>query len=244
MAQTTDDSTITTEQLQERVITNDDSDSRTVVSASDLSLAYSSTEEIVGCERLEIPEGQITALIGPNGSGKSTLLKGLSNHLQPKEGVVDVDGRTIQEYESKEFARKLGRLSQENDSPGDLTVEDLLDHGRYPYRGFFDGISDADETAVEHAIELVGIDHLRDESVGDLSGGQKQLAWMAMVLAQETDVLLLDEPTTFLDLNHQLRIMETVERLNQQRDITVVVVLHDIAQAARHADYLFALQDG
>ncbi|GAA0720098.1 iron complex transport system ATP-binding protein [Halorubrum trapanicum] len=222
-----------------------DDDAEIVVSASDLSLAYPSSDEVVvSCETLRIPNGEVTALIGPNGSGKSTLLKALSDHLHPREGTVRVDGRTVREYDQKEFARTLGRLSQENESPGDLSVEDLVYHGRYPYRGFFDGVSDEDEAAVERAIDLAGVEHLRESSVGDLSGGQKQLAWMAMVLAQDTDVLLLDEPTTFLDLNHQLQVMETVRRLNRERDITVIVVLHDIAQAARHADHLMALQDG
>ncbi|GCF16018.1 ferrichrome ABC transporter ATP-binding protein [Haloarcula mannanilytica] len=222
---------------------NNDSD--IVVSVSELSLAYPSSDEvIVSCDTLRIPNGEVTALIGPNGSGKSTLLKALSNHLRPREGTVHVDGRTVREYDQKEFARTLGRLSQENESPGDLSVEDLVYHGRYPYRGFFDGISDKDEAAVERAIDLAGVEHLREDSVGDLSGGQKQLAWMAMVLAQDTDILLLDEPTTFLDLNHQLQVMETVRRLNQERAITVIVVLHDIAQAARHADHLLVLEDG
>jgi len=231
---------------KDRVERATDSDgSEIVVSASELSLAYPSSDEVVvACDTLRVPEGEVTALIGPNGSGKSTLLKALSNHLQPREGDVHVDGQTVREYDRKEFARTLGRLSQENDSPGDLEVEDLVYHGRYPYRGFFDGVSDEDEAAVERAIELAGVEHLREKSVGDLSGGQKQLAWMAMVLAQDTDVLLLDEPTTFLDLKHQLQVMETVRRLNRERSITVVVVLHDIAQAARHADHLMVLRDG
>lgn len=243
MAQTTDNTyTATTQEQKDQ---DEDDPSEIVVSASDLSLAYPSSDDVVvTCDTLRIPEGQITALIGPNGSGKSTLLKALSDHLRPREGTVHVDGRTVHEYEPKEFARKLSRLSQENESPGDLSVEDLVYHGRYPYRGFFDGVSDDDEAAVERAIELAGVEHLREKSVGDLSGGQKQLAWMAMVLAQDTDVLLLDEPTTFLDLKHQLQVMETIQRLNQQRDITVIVVLHDIAQAARHAEHLFALKDG
>jgi len=120
----------------------------------------------------------------------------------------------------------------------------LAYHGRYPYRGFFETVDAADRRAVERAIDLAGVDHLRDERVGSLSGGQKQLAFVAMVLAQDTDVLLLDEPTTYLDLHHQLRVMETVERLNAERDVTVAVVLHDIAQAARFADYLAALDSG
>jgi iron complex transport system ATP-binding protein len=135
-------------------------------------------------------------------------------------------------------------LSQENESPGSLTVEDLVYHGRYPHRGFFESVTDDDRVAVDRAIDLAGVDHLRDAEVGNLSGGQKQLAWIAMVLAQDTDVLLLDEPTTYLDLHHQLRVMEVVRTLNREKDVTIGIVLHDIGQAARFADNLIAMKDG
>ena len=211
----------------------------------ELSISYTTSEgPVVECDRIDIPEGEITALVGPNGSGKSTLLKSLSDHHDPDSGTIVLNGRDIQQYESKELARELGHLSQENNSPGSITVEDLAYHGRYPYRGFFDAVNDADHEAVERALSLAGVDHLRDTEVGSLSGGQKQLAWIAMVLAQETDTLLLDEPTTFLDLHHQLRVMETIRQLNEESGVTVAIVLHDITQAARFADYLIALQDG
>jgi iron complex transport system ATP-binding protein len=210
-----------------------------------LQLSYPSTEEtVVDCMRLDIPEGEVTALVGPNGSGKSTLLKGLSNHLEPDSGTVLLRGKEIQSFGQKEFARELSILSQENDSLGSLTVEDLAYHGRYPHRGFFDGITAEDREAVNRALGLAGIEHLRHVELGQLSGGQKQLAWIAMVLAQDTDILLLDEPTTFLDLHHQFRVLETIRQLNEQDGVTIAIVLHDIAQAARFADYLIALQDG
>lgn len=210
-----------------------------------LSISYSTSEEpVVECDRIDIPDGEITALVGPNGSGKSTLLKSLSNHLTPESGTVVLNGHDIQQYDQKELARELGHLSQENDSPGSITVEDLVYHGRYPHRGFFDAVDATDREAVERSLELAGVEHLRDTEVGSLSGGQKQLAWIAMVLAQDTDTLLLDEPTTFLDLHHQLRVMETIRRLNDENGVTVAIVLHDIAQAARFADYLIALDDG
>jgi iron complex transport system ATP-binding protein len=186
----------------------------------------------------------VTALVGPNGSGKSTLLKGLADQLTPDAGSVLVDGQAIETFDKKELARRMGLLSQESTSPNTITVEDLVYHGRYPHRGFFKSVTDADEQAVERAIDLAGCGHLRDREVGSLSGGQKQLAWIAMVLAQETDVLLLDEPTTFLDLHHQLEVMEIIETLRDESDITVVVVLHDIQQAARLADEMVALKDG
>ena len=215
------------------------------VVGEELAVGYPSTDEpVVEVRRLDIPEGAITALVGPNGSGKSTLLKALCDQLSPERGAVYLDGTEIQSYGSKELARTLGHLSQENESPGSITVEDLVYHGRYPHRGFFGSVSEADHEAVDRAIDLAGVDHLRDAEVGQLSGGQKQLAWIAMVLAQDTDVLLLDEPTTFLDLHHQLRVMETIRRLNEESGVTVAVVLHDVTQAARFADYLVALDGG
>jgi len=215
------------------------------LSGEDLVLQYSSMDEpVVDGETLVAEPGAVTALIGPNGSGKSTLLKGLAKQLTPEDGSVLVDGRDVYEMGTKELARKLGLLSQESTSPDSITVEDLVYHGRYPHRGFFESVTEEDQRAVNRAIELAGCGHLRDREVGSLSGGQKQLAWIAMVLAQDTDVLLLDEPTTFLDLHHQLEVMEIVETLRDESDITVVVVLHDIQQAARLADKMVALRDG
>ena len=212
---------------------------------TELAIGYPSTDSpVVETDRVDIPSGEITALVGPNGSGKSTLLKTLSAQLEPETGTVLLEGTDIADYDSKEFAREVGLLSQENEAPGSLTVEELVYHGRYPHRGFFDAVSAEDDAAVGRAIELTDIEELRDQTVGDLSGGQKQLAWIAMTLAQETDVLLLDEPTTFLDLQHQLRVMNVVRTLNEEADTTVAVVLHDIAQAARFADNLIALKDG
>jgi iron complex transport system ATP-binding protein len=210
-----------------------------------LVLGYPGTDgPVIEEESITAKPGAITALVGPNGSGKSTLLKGLANQLTPESGSVVLDGREINALGAKELARKLGLLSQERTAPNSISVEDLVMHGRYPHRGFFESVTDADRAAVDRAIELAGCDHLRDRDVGSLSGGQKQLAWIAMALAQETDVLLLDEPTTFLDLRHQLEVMEILERLRDEREITVVVVLHDIQQAARLADRMVALKRG
>lgn len=236
------DGSMETEDAGENV---DENERKSALLGKHLSISYPTSEgPVVECDRIDIPEGEITALVGPNGSGKSTLLKSLSNHHAPDSGTIVLNGHDIQQYDQKELARKLGHLSQENDSPDSITVEDLAYHGRYPYRGFFDAVSETDIEAVERALELAGVEHLRHKEVGSLSGGQKQLAWIAMVLAQDTDTLLLDEPTTFLDLHHQLRVMETVRRLNEESGVTVAIVLHDIAQAARFADYLIALDDG
>jgi iron complex transport system ATP-binding protein len=215
------------------------------LAGEDLVLSYPAGDgPVVDGESIAAKAGAVTALVGPNGSGKSTLLKGLADQLTPDAGSVLVDGRAIDSFADKELARTLGLLSQESVSPNSITVEDLVHHGRYPHRGFFESTTEADERAVDRAIELAGCGHLRDREVGSLSGGQKQLAWIAMVLAQDTDVLLLDEPTTFLDLHHQLEVMEIVETLRDESDITVVVVLHDIQQAARLADEMVALKGG
>lgn len=211
----------------------------------DLAVGYASTEKpVVECDTIWIPENEITALVGPNGSGKSTLLKTMADQLQPDTGRVLLDGEELQSVPSKDLAKQLGMLSQERDAPTSLTVEELAYHGRYPHRGFLDAVGEDDQQAVDHAIELAGVGHLRETELGSLSGGQKQLAWIAMVLAQETDLLLLDEPTTFLDLHHQLRVMDVIQTLNREAGVTVGVVLHDLGQAARFADNLIAIRDG
>ncbi|QSX00878.1 ABC transporter ATP-binding protein [Haloterrigena alkaliphila] len=230
---------------QERITDGDGVAVESALVGEDLALSYPSVDEtIVDCARLDIPAESVTALVGPNGSGKSTLLKALSNHLEPAEGTVTIHGEDLDSFDQKELARELGVLSQENDSLGSISVENLVYHGRYPHRGFFEGVSEDDHSAVERAIELAGIEQIRDAELGQLSGGQKQLAWIAMVLAQDTDVLLLDEPTTFLDVHHQFRVLETIRQLNEEKGVTVAVILHDIAQAARFADYLIAMCDG
>jgi iron complex transport system ATP-binding protein len=224
-------------------VTDEDPVDAAALLASDIELGYGDGT-VVDCEDLVVPEGEVTALVGPNGSGKSTLLKGLSAELDPSAGTVLLNGRGVQERSPRELARELGLLDQENDAPGGLTVGDLVTHGRYPHRGFLDPVTEADREAIDRAIDLAGVDHLRGTPLSSLSGGQKQLAFVAMTLAQDTDVLLLDEPTTYLDLHHQLRVMEVVRTLNEERDVTVCVVLHDLQQAARFADYLVALHDG
>lgn len=213
--------------------------------AENLTVGYPSTEEpVLESESLVVPPGAVTALVGPNGSGKSTLLKTLAAQIEPVEGHVAIDETNIDSVGQKELARRLGLLSQENTAPESIAVADLVMHGRYPHRGPFESPTDDDHEAVARALELAGIDHLAGRELGTLSGGQRQLVWIAVTLAQDTDVLLLDEPTTFLDLQHQLQVMEIVERLRDDEETTVVLVLHDIAQAARYADYLVAMRDG
>ncbi|QGA84438.1 ABC transporter ATP-binding protein [Halomicrobium sp. LC1Hm] len=225
--------------------TPDRSPPTTAVRGTDLVVAYGDTSDpVIDGESIDIPTDEVTALIGPNGSGKSTLLKGLAHRLEPDRGTVLLDGRAVDSFGTKALARKLGLLSQENVAPEGISVADLVERGRYPHCGFFDSLSDTDHAAVDDAIRLAGIDHLRERDVGSLSGGQEQLVWIAMALAQDTDVVLLDEPTTFLDPHHQLEVMQIVETLRDESDTTVVLVLHDIGQAARYADHVVALKDG
>ncbi|AFZ73461.1 ABC transporter ATP-binding protein [Natronobacterium gregoryi] len=238
--------------IDSRLTTRDDAESAApetddppYLTGTDLRIGYPNAEEpVLDGESVTVPEGEVTALIGPNGSGKSTLLKGIARQLSLESGTVFLEGNDVHDLEKKAFARKVGHLSQENVSPDGLTVAELVYHGRYPHRGFFESVTDEDQAAVDRAISLAGIGHLRDRPLGSLSGGQKQLVWIAMALAQETDVLLLDEPTTFLDVHHQLEVMEIVETLRDHSSVTVVLVLHDIEQAARYADHLVALEDG
>ncbi len=211
--------------------------------SQDISLAYGDTT-IVENLSLSIPDGQITTIIGPNGCGKSTLLKSLARLLKPSRGAVMLDGQVIHHYPTREVAKRLGLLSQQAIVVPGITVADLVRRGRYPHQAFMQTPSKADEEAVDHALDLTGMQELRDRPVDQLSGGQRQRAWIAMAIAQDTPLLLLDEPTTFLDISHQLEVVDLVQKLNREDGRTVVMVLHDINEAARASDYLVAMRDG
>jgi iron complex transport system ATP-binding protein len=193
---------------------------------------------------LAIPRERITAVVGANGCGKSTLLRALARLMSPRAGSVVLDGRDIRELPSREVAKRLGVLPQSPLAPDGLTVEDLVARGRYPHQGLFRQWSAADETAVEEALAATATTGLRDRALDELSGGQRQRAWIAMTLAQQTELLLLDEPTTFLDLAHQIDVLDLLDDLVAEHGRTVVMVLHDINQACRYADQLVALRDG
>jgi len=199
---------------------------------------------VIDGQSIAIPAGKITALIGPNGSGKSTLLKTLARQLAPEAGQIVLDGRDIATLTRLQFARRVGILFQENVAPAGLTVEDLVYHGRFGHCRLFESFTPEDRTAVEHALHLAAIGHLRHRPVSQLSAGQKQLAWIAMALAQETQYLFLDEPTTFLDPAHQFEVMDLLLKLNRAHGKTIVLVVHDLNLAARYADNIFALRDG
>jgi len=213
------------------------------LSAEQLSVAYGRTPVVEALD-FKVPDGALTALIGPNGSGKSTVLRSLAGLLSPSHGAVVLDGRSIARLPAKQMARRIGVLAQGPTAPEGVTVIDLVRQGRYPHRSIFGEWSQGDETACENALALTGMADLRDRRIDHLSGGQRQRAWIAMTLAQETDYLLLDEPTTFLDLAHQIEVMELVLDLVRNRGKTVVTVIHDLNQAARYADQVVLLKAG
>lgn len=213
------------------------------LAAKGVSISYGRSVVVDGLD-LAIPSGAFTALVGPNGSGKSTILRTLAGLLRPEAGTISLDDRSISDFSVKEMARRVGVLAQGPVAPEGLTVLDLVRQGRYPHRSLFGRWSEKDDEACAGALSLTGMEELRDRPVDILSGGQRQRAWIAMTLAQETPILLLDEPTTFLDLAHQIEVMELIGELVRERGKTVVAVLHDLNQAARYADHMVMLKAG
>ncbi len=191
-----------------------------------------------------IPQNKISVILGANGSGKSTLLKTFARLLPLQGGQIVLDGNKISEIPSRQLARKLGLLPQSSVAPEGIRVIDLVSRGRFPYRQFLKSMSREDYAAVEEAMEIMGITELADQAVDELSGGQRQRVWIALALAQQTDILLLDEPTTFLDIAYQIEILDLLTELNRKRNTTILMVLHDINLSARYADYLYAMKKG
>ena len=211
--------------------------------ARDLTTGYDGMKIIEGLD-IAIPQGKVSVIIGGNGCGKSTLLKTLARLIRPQGGAVLLDGRDICRLPTKKLAQQLGLLPQSSAAPEGIRVCDLVSRGRYPYQTLFSGMGRADYEAVCEALDLMGISGLAERTVDELSGGQRQRVWIAMALAQQTDVLLLDEPTTYLDVAYQIEILDLMRDLNRRRSTTVVMVLHDINLSSRYADHMFALAKG
>lgn len=212
------------------------------LAARDVTLAY---DQLVVARDLSvaIPRASFTVIIGPNGCGKSTLLRALARTLKPRAGEVLLEGQPVERMRGKDVARRLALLPQSPVAPEAITVGDLVARGRYPHQGILRQWSPADARAVAAALDATEVADLRDRYVSDLSGGQRQRVWLAMALAQETDLLLLDEPTTYLDIAHQVEVMDLCARLHEEGR-TLVAVLHDLNQAARYATHLVAMRDG
>lgn len=211
--------------------------------AEELSLAYTG-QLVVENLSVEIPQGKITALVGANGSGKSTILKALARVLKPQGGAAYLDGKAIHSQPTKVVARQIAILPQNPEAPDGLTVKELVSYGRFPYQKGFGTLGIEDKKIIYWALDVTGMLELAGRPVGELSGGQRQRAWIAMALAQGTSMLLLDEPTTFLDMAYQLEVLQLLERLNREEGRTIVMVVHDLNHAARYAQHIIAILEG
>ena len=213
------------------------------LAASELAVGYDQ-REIIHDLSVRIPTGKITVIVGANACGKSTLLKALARLLKPSRGTVMLDGKSIQQVSTREVATKLGLLPQSPTAPEGITVADLVGRGRYPRTRWIRQWSKSDDEAVAEAMTSTNVLSIADRPIDELSGGQRQRVWIAMALAQETDLLLLDEPTTFLDVSHQVEVLDVLTDLNRREGTTIVLVLHDLNMAARYADHLIAMKEG
>lgn len=218
-------------------------DSKPAMEVKNLYFSYGKNK-VLRDVSLKIERGRITTIMGANGCGKSTLFSVMTKNLFPRKGKVLLGGKNIQRLTLKEFAREVSIVQQYNTSSDDITVERLISFGRTPHKKPMQGNSEEDEELIEWAMEVTGLTQYRDREVSRLSGGQRQRVWIAMALAQNTKILFLDEPTTYLDVRYQIEILELVKKLNQEYDITIIMVLHDINQAICFSDRIIGLKDG
>ncbi|WP_044640855.1 ABC transporter ATP-binding protein [Risungbinella massiliensis] len=208
-----------------------------------LTIRYAN-HDVVHNLHLEVPIGKITALVGSNGSGKSTILKTIARILTPRMGTVYLDGKSIHNLPSKQVAQQLAILPQTPEAPEGTTVEQLVGFGRFPYLKGIRGLSSKDREIINWAIERTGLDSFRNQPIDELSGGQRQRAWIAMALAQDTEILLLDEPTTYLDMAHQHEVLLLLQKLNEEQERTIVMVVHDLNHASRFAHHMISIHNG
>lgn len=213
------------------------------IEVKDLDVAYEQ-KYIIQNMNLEIPKGKITMIIGSNGCGKSTLLKTIARIITPKRGEIKLDGVSLKAQAPKEIAKKMAVLPQSPIVPSGLLVKELVSYGRFPYQSAMGGLKEKDIEMVNWAMKVTGISEFSERSVDSLSGGQRQRAWIAMALAQETEILVLDEPTTYLDMAHQLEILMLLQKLNKEENRTIVMVLHELNNATKFADYLIGVKEG
>ena len=213
------------------------------ISTKNLNISYGNLD-IVKDLNLDIPKGKITTIIGSNGCGKSTILKTIARIIQPKSGDIFVNNINIKDQSPKELAKAVAVLPQSPQAPSGLTVEELIAYGRFPHQKGFGKMRKEDNDIVTWAFQSTGIEEFRDRPIEALSGGQRQRAWIAMALAQQTDILILDEPTTYLDLAHQLEILKLLEELNRKQGTTIVMVIHELNNAARFADHMIGVKKG
>lgn len=213
------------------------------IEVKNLTTGYGDTK-IIENLNLAIPEGKVTALIGANGCGKSTLLKTICRIIRPMDGEVLLDGKSISSYGSRELAKKVAILPQNPTASGEITVRELVMYGRAPHQSsLFARSTKEDKEIVEWALKETELLEFADRGITHMSGGQRQRAWIAMAIAQNTDILFLDEPTSFLDMSHQMDVLHLVEYLNKKYNKTIIMVIHELNEAARFADYLVAMQD-
>ncbi|WP_252241925.1 ABC transporter ATP-binding protein [Clostridium sp. ZBS18] len=213
------------------------------ISTKNLNISYGNLD-IVKNLNLDIPKGKITTIIGSNGCGKSTILKTIARIIQPKSGDIYVNDKNMKEQNPNDLAKTMAVLPQSPTAPSGLTVEELIAYGRFPHQKGFGKLKKEDKHIVTWALKSTGIEEFRDRPMEDLSGGQRQRAWIAMALAQQTDILILDEPTTYLDLAHQLEVLKLLEKLNKNQGTTIVMVIHELNNAARFADHMIGVKKG
>ncbi len=213
------------------------------ISVKNLSVAYEDNI-IIDNMNLSIPKGEISIIIGANGCGKSTLLKSIARVIKPRSGEIFINEKNIKSQKEKHIATQVAFLPQGPVCPSGITVKELVSFGRFPHQKLIGGLKTHDKEIIDWAIEETGLKDFADRQVENLSGGQRQRAWIAMTLAQETDIIMLDEPTTYLDISYQLEVLEVLEKLNKQKDITIVIVLHELNNACRFASNIIGLKKG
>lgn len=215
-----------------------------MIKARNLYFSYDKDKSFITKLNVEIEKGKITTILGPNGSGKSTLLSIFAGLNKPTSGEVSINGKSIKSLKQKELAREIATVHQQNTVPSDITVKELVAYGRIPHKKYFQGNTESDDKIIEWAIKRTGLEKLKDKAVMGMSGGERQRAFIAMALAQKSEILFLDEPTTYLDIYHQVEILELVKELNKESKLTVVMVLHDINQAIKYSDNVIVMKSG